>query len=42
MKIDEHKKPKTGNADPTRDENEGMFRGGEGKTPVTTFCPESR
>ena len=27
---------------PTRDKNEGTYRGGEGTTPVTTACPQGR
>ena len=43
MQTDEHnnKKLKSGNAlDPMRDKNEGKYRGGDGKAPVTTACPE--
>ena len=31
---------KAGMLNPMRDKNEGNLRGGEGKTPVTTACPE--
>ena len=27
---------------PMRDKNEVKYRGGDGKTPVTTACPEGR
>ena len=36
------KNSKMGTLIPTRDKNEAKNRGGEGKTPVTTACPEDR
>lgn len=40
MNIDERKKLTRGNAEPSvRDKNEGLRRGGEGKTRVTTAWP---
>ena len=47
MKIDEHEEKKytekkVGMLNPMRGKNEGMYPGGEGKTPVTTACSEGR
>ena len=40
VKIDEHKKLKSGSAGPYVRSNHGSYWGGEGNTPVTTTCPE--
>ena len=43
MKLDRDKKSeKTGMLNTTCEKNEGKYRGGEGKTPVTMTCPEGR
>ena len=38
----EQKTEKVGMLNPTREKTEGMYQGEEGKTPVTTACPEGR
>ena len=42
MLIDERKKQKSGNAEPRADKSEGLYRGGEKKTPASTAYPEDR